>query len=83
MNNTGDFLVVVEAYLRPVIVKKAFLLGMIKKVQFCFIYFPETKVIKRVRCVKFTDFYDFYESSQDDQILLSNYISHKYKEKPK
>ncbi len=42
------------------------------------IYFPETKAIKRVRCVKFTDFYDsslLPELSKDEQMVLSDTIN--------
>ena len=48
------------------------------------IYFPETKAIKRVRCVKFTDSYDsspLPKPGEDEQMVLSEYISNTYEEK--
>ena len=50
------------------------------------IYFPEIKGIKILRCVKFSDSYDnsfLPELSEDDLMVLSDYISNKYKKKPK
>ena len=50
------------------------------------ICFQEIKANKRVRCVKFTDSYDnnlLLVSGEDEQMVLSNYISNKYEEKSK
>ena len=47
---------------------------------------PETKVIKRVRCVKFTDSFNnslLPNSTYDEWMVLSDYPSNKYKGKPK
>ena len=49
-------------------------------------YFQEIKAIKRVRYVKFTDSYEnslLPEPDEDEQMVLSDYISNKYKEKHK
>ena len=47
------------------------------------IYFTETKTIKRVRCVKFTDFYNnlLPEPGEDKQNVLSDEINNTYEKK--
>ena len=49
------------------------------------IYFPESKAIKRVRCVKSTDSYDnsSLTKQEDEHTELLDYISNTYNEKLK
>ena len=65
-------------------VKKIIFVGYDKQSPAYLIYFPETTVIKRIRCVKFTDSYDNCTlSKQDKNTELPDYITTTYDEKPK
>ena len=65
--------------------EKGIFVGYDKQSPAYLVYFPETKAIKGVRCVKFTDSYDNSPLSKQEaeQTELSDYISYTYDEKPK
>ena len=66
--------------------EKGIFVGYDKQSPAYLIYFPETKAIKRVRCVKFTDSSNnscLSEPGENEQMVLSDLISNTYKEKCK
>ena len=65
--------------------EKGIFVGYDKQSPTYLIYFPETEAIKRVRHVKFTNSYDNspLPESEDEQMVLSDYINNTYKEKCK